>query len=198
MLRNLNRTLSRGRICGTNKSGVLGALIPSTGTSGPAYLYPSLNLPDDSDNEYQGYITSLPAGVTFFANEDTSFTASANDGVYAIPWDLYENGVYLGSTSLTLQIGSSSASISCRIGDAFANGSNSAILQSSVIQCDVGSSSANGLNSSILIATQVQAFTGICASDGSFATITFGNNNIKSGDRLSFQLISQSFTITLL
>jgi hypothetical protein len=85
--------------------GTPGSLIPSTGTHGPAYVYPSLSLPADAFKEYYGVITSIPVGVTIDASEDSGFEASAADGTYIVPFDLVENGVNIGSTTFTLVFG---------------------------------------------------------------------------------------------
>jgi hypothetical protein len=174
MLRNLNRVYSRGRICGTPQSGVVGSLIPSTGSNGPGYAYSSLSLPADNDKEYQGYITSIPSGLTIFANEDTSFTASANDGTYTVPWDLYENGILLGSTSFSLTFGSGSV-ISCVVGNSAAAGSLANISMGVIVSALVGNSSAAGATASVLnipVGITIFAQRGSAIADGQSAHIT--------------------------
>lgn len=98
MLRNLNRSLPRGRICGTPHSGILGSLISSTGDNGAAYTYNDLSLPADASSEICGQITAWPSAGTLFAYEDTSFSfTSAPDGAYTFQYQLYVNGVATGS-----------------------------------------------------------------------------------------------------
>lgn len=90
---------------GSGALGIRGDAIPSTGTDGPGYIYPSLSLPTDAAKEYYGVITSIPVGLTLDAGEDSAFNGTAADGTYIVPWDLYEFGVLLGSTSFTMTFG---------------------------------------------------------------------------------------------
>jgi hypothetical protein len=202
MLRNLNRTYSRGRVCGTPQSGVAGSLIPSTGSHGPGYAYSSLSLPADNDKEYQGYITSIPTGLTIFANEDTSFTASANDGTYTVPWDLYENGVFLGSTSFSLTFGSG-AVISCTVGNAAAAGSLASISGNVVLQALVGNALAAGSTatiSSIAGSSTIAALVGDAAANGKIAAITSIPVNITIATSVGSAVaagVSPTITVTL-
>lgn len=85
--------------------GVLASLIPSTGTHGPGYIYNSLALPADAAKEYYGLLGTLPAGLTITPSEDSSFTASGADGFYVVPFDMYENGAYMGPSSFTVVFG---------------------------------------------------------------------------------------------
>ena len=85
--------------------GTLGSLIPSTGTHGPAPIFPCLSLPADANKEYYAVITSVPVGLTLFANEDSSVIASGADGPYVVPFDLYEYGVLVGSNDFSVAFG---------------------------------------------------------------------------------------------
>jgi len=80
--------------------GVLGSSVPSG-----AYGFKSLSLPADAGKEYCFPITSVPAGLTIDAGEDSGFTASANDGTYVVPFDVIEDTVNIGSSSFTLVFG---------------------------------------------------------------------------------------------
>ncbi|MES2262102.1 MAG: hypothetical protein V4724_26575 [Pseudomonadota bacterium] len=86
--------------------GVLGSLIPSSGANGAGYLFKTLSLPADAGKEYCGLITSIPAGLTITAEEDSDFAASGADGTYIVPFDVIENGINIGSSSFTLTFGS--------------------------------------------------------------------------------------------
>ncbi len=93
-------------VIGDTGHGVLGAAVPSAGTSGPAFAYDSLILqPGYAGKEYRGTFDSLPAGLNMVAFEDTSFTATAPNGTYVVPWTLYEDGAVVGSSSFTLIFG---------------------------------------------------------------------------------------------
>lgn len=200
-LRNLNRKLPRGRICGTPKTGVLGSIIPSTGENGPGYIYNSLNLPDDASKEYQGYIKSLPTGLELFAYEDSSFIASAPDGVYVVPWELFQNGIFLGEATFTLTFGAGSTPvvISCSKGEASAAGKVADIIMNTVVKCTVGSASADGKLANIVNNTVISCSVAIGTATGRPATIVSGGNtNIKPGDRLSISLLPSPTTITLM
>lgn len=85
--------------------GVLGANIAHGGTNGDGYGWASVNQATDAGKEYYFPITSIPAGLSISVGEDTSFTASANDGTYVVPFDQYEWGVKLGSSTFTLNFG---------------------------------------------------------------------------------------------
>ena len=108
MLRNLNRSTARGRVCGTPRTGVLGSAIPSTGDNGAPPLYNDISLPADNDKEYRMRITTWPSGLTLFAYEDSSFIASGADGLYTIPYELHENGAIVGTSQFQILFGSSS------------------------------------------------------------------------------------------
>lgn len=113
MLRNLNRSFVRGRICGTPHSGVLGSLIQSTGDDGAAYTYSRLSLPADNNKEIRGQIVTWPSAGTLYAYEDTSFTFAAPDGSYTFEYQLYVDGVSVGSPeTVQLEIGAAGATIS--------------------------------------------------------------------------------------
>lgn len=114
MLRNLNQSSGGQRVCGTPKSGVLGSLIPSTGDNGAGYTYNDLSLPADNTKEICGRITSWPSAGTLTAYEDTSFEFSgAPDGAYSFQYQLYVDGVAVGSPStVSLAVGTASAQFS--------------------------------------------------------------------------------------
>jgi hypothetical protein len=104
--------ISSSLVIGNTGLGVLGLNIPSTGTDGPGFLYNDLSLPADLVNEFYGHITSntFPAG-TFYSYEDSSFSViGAPTGIYNFVYDLYQNGVLIGSTSAQIAIGGGVAS----------------------------------------------------------------------------------------
>jgi len=93
-------------VIGDAGHGVAGAAIPTTGTHGPAFAYDSVVLQAGyADKEYRGTITAVSAGVDIVAAEDTSFNATGPVGSHTIEWSLYENGVFIGSSTFTLQFG---------------------------------------------------------------------------------------------
>ena len=93
-------------VIGETGHGMLGAAVPSAGTSGPAFAYDSVILqPGYVGKEYRATLDSIPFGLTMVAFEDSSFTATAPNGAYIVPWTLYEDGVAVGSSSFTLVFG---------------------------------------------------------------------------------------------
>lgn len=92
---------------GTGSIGTLGSDIPTD-----SFIYPSLSLPADAAKEYYGLITSIPAGLTIVTMEPGDYDASANDGTYTVPFDLYEWGVKLTpSASFALTFGGATVSL---------------------------------------------------------------------------------------
>lgn len=102
----LTEPIAGALVIGDTGLGVLGSAIPAAGTHGPAYAYDSVVLQGAyAGNEYRGTITSVPAGVSIIAAEDTSFTATGPVGTHTIGWALYENGALVGTTTFTLRFG---------------------------------------------------------------------------------------------
>lgn len=127
----LGASIVPGRqVYGNGALGVLGSLIPGSGSSGPAYAYPSLEHPADDAAEIQGLVTShtFPPG-TFFAYPDTSFTAiGAPDGTYSVTFDYKRDGVLIGAVTFPVYIGAApgaSASVSISTAGASFSGSSS-------------------------------------------------------------------------
>jgi hypothetical protein len=87
--------------------GVPGSLVPSSGDSGPAYLYNDLALPADANAEVTGRILSWPSAGTLTVNEDSSFIFSgASDGSYSFTYQARFDGVDIGSPrTVTLIVG---------------------------------------------------------------------------------------------
>jgi hypothetical protein len=135
MLRNLNQSSGGQRVCGAPKSGVLGSLIPATGDNGAGYTYNDLSLPADSAKEICGRITSWPSAGTLYAYEDTSFEFSgAPDGAYSFQYQLYVDGVAVGSpASVALTVGSVAATAQFAVTTDSAVFSGSASTSSSAI-----------------------------------------------------------------
>lgn len=89
--------ISGALVIGDTGHGVLGSAVPSTGEDGPSFLYDDLSLPADSGKEIRGHITTFPVGGTFFAWEDGRFSFDAPDGDYTFVYQLYVDGVAVGS-----------------------------------------------------------------------------------------------------
>src|SRR5574343_342108 len=98
---------------GVGGLGVRGDEVPSTGTHGAGYLYNDITLPGEAADEFYGYITSPPVGLTtFFAYEDSSFSAAGPDGVYSCTYAGYKNGASYGSATATFTIGATVLAVS--------------------------------------------------------------------------------------
>lgn len=93
--------------------GLLGSQIPSSGTSGPGYAYPSLSLPADANKEICGRITYMPPGLAFAPEEDTSGRPTAADGTYTVMWQLIVDYIPTGpEVPITLTFGTGSVVVS--------------------------------------------------------------------------------------
>lgn len=107
MLRNLNLQYPGGeRRIGLCTTGVLGSTIPSTGPSGPAWMYPSLRFPAASSAEYAYWIEAhnFPSGLPLSDTSAGTFSGLP-DGVYAAAVTLEENGVYAGAFPVVVTVG---------------------------------------------------------------------------------------------
>lgn len=93
-------------VVGNRGLGVLGSQVPGTGTHGPAYIYPSLDLPDDAGKEVRGLIVTPPASGLLVAGEDSSFLLlGASDGEYTLEYRLFVDGADLGLVAVTFNVG---------------------------------------------------------------------------------------------
>lgn len=104
----LDEPIPGSLMIGDTGLGVLGTTVPATGTHGPAFAYSSVVLqPAFADKEYRAELGVLPSGLTLQVFEDSSFVARAANGSYVVPWSLYEDGVLVGTTTFTLNFGTS-------------------------------------------------------------------------------------------
>lgn len=80
--------------------GVKGSEIPSTGESGPSYLYVHASLPTDDNVEFRGEFLTIPsgAGITFDSDSYGRFNIVAPDGIYTAIYNLYRDGVLDGGS----------------------------------------------------------------------------------------------------
>jgi len=182
MLRNLNQSSGGQRVCGTPKSGVLGSLIPSTGDNGAGYTYNDLSLPADNAKDICGRITSWPSAGTLTAYEDTSFEFSgAPDGAYAFQYQLYVDGVAVGSPStVSLSVGTASAQFSVTTDSPVFSGSASTsssaifnILIDDAIFAGGAIVSGAPNEASFAVTTDDAVFSGGASVAGSPASATF-------------------------
>ena len=97
-------------VVGDAGHGVLGSEVPAGGQHGASILYNDLSLPADANREVRALVTAWPASGTLFVYEDGSFTFSAPDGAYSFQYQLYVDGVPVGSpATVALQIGAGGA-----------------------------------------------------------------------------------------
>lgn len=94
--------------------GILAEDIPATGEHGASVLYDQVTLPADNGKEIRAEILTTPTGLTtWLQDEDGTVDATAPDGVYTYPIQVYVDGVALGSTkTVTLTFGAAGASSS--------------------------------------------------------------------------------------
>lgn len=107
MLRNLNQTYAGGeRRLGLCTTGVLGSAIPSSGTSGPAWMYPSMRPPATNTREYSYWIEAhtFPGGLPP-GDDSAGAITGLPDGVYAAAVALYEWDVYVGAFPVLVTVG---------------------------------------------------------------------------------------------
>jgi hypothetical protein len=98
--------ISGALVLGDTGHGVLGAALPALGQHGPGFAFDSASLqPGFAGKEYRGTIDSMSPGLRLMAAEDTSFTATGPDGSYEVAWSLFEDGVYVGSSTFTVRFG---------------------------------------------------------------------------------------------
>jgi len=93
---------------GNRGLGVLGSEVPSSGPNGAGYIYADLTLPADANKEYSAYVAAPPAGLFIF--EDTSYFY--NGPSTSFQYDLKEDGVFLGTQTVTILVETPTASLS--------------------------------------------------------------------------------------
>lgn len=93
-------------VVGSPGLGALAENIPASGEHGPGYAYVSLSFPADTGKDICGRITTQPVTGTLHAYEDTSFVFDGPDGIHNFSWQLYVDGVAIGSSQqMTLDVG---------------------------------------------------------------------------------------------
>lgn len=173
MLRNLNRTFSRGRILGTPKTGVLGALIAATGDRGPGYCYKDLSFPADSNKEIRGLITRRPTLGTLVAYEDTGFTYDGETDSF--DYQLYVNDVKTGpEVTVGLNVGSPTVTLSLTTGSVFSGSASvaggSPEFTLSIIADSVFTGDATVIGSSPVVTMSIYAQSIFAGNAGVYIT----------------------------
>lgn len=103
--------ISGAIVVGDAGHGVLAQQIATTGDYGPGYAYSSLSFPADNDKEIRGLITTQPALGMLYAYEDTSFTFVGPSGTHNFQYQIYVDGVALGSPqTATINVGGAGSS----------------------------------------------------------------------------------------
>lgn len=101
-----SRLIPGAVVCGVRGLGVKGSLIPSTGTDGPSPVYPSLSLPADANKEYRVVLVAQPSfGTVSFGDKTETLVTSLHDGQTSFSFDLYEDGVKIGTVVNQVNIG---------------------------------------------------------------------------------------------
>lgn len=97
---------------GNRGHGVLAEDIPSTGESGPSYLFNDLTFPADNGKEIRGEIIALPSAGTFTADEYGRFEhTGASDGDYTTQYRLYVDGADQGTAFIYTSFGGDTATV---------------------------------------------------------------------------------------
>lgn len=169
--------------------GVPASSIPSTGDSGPGYLFNDIAeqgaAPTD---EMRGEILTWPSAGTLTANEDSSFSfTGAPDGVYTATYRGYKNGVSYnnpdeagGEWIITMTIGSEAPSNSQATVSATFNQFSAAVAASSI---DPLGSSAVVAATFSQFSTEVSAGTLYALDSSASVSVTFGqfSANVSAG-----------------
>jgi hypothetical protein len=117
-------------LIGNTGGGVLAQALATTGDNGDGYLANDVTLPADNGKEICGRFTYVPPGLTLFAYEDGSLTASGADGTYNALYQLYVDYVPIGSpVALSMTFGTPSVTITA----SWAEGSETISATASVI-----------------------------------------------------------------
>lgn len=94
-------------VVGNRGLGIVGAEImatTATGDDGAGFLYNDLTSADDA-KEIRGLIVTPPSSGTFTAYEDGSFSMTGTSGAFSFTYQLYVDGVAVGTASVVMQDG---------------------------------------------------------------------------------------------
>lgn len=168
---------------GVGGLGVLGSEVPSTGTHGAGYLYNDITLPGEAGDEFYGLITSFPVGLsTFFAYEDSSFTATGPDGSYSFTYTGYKNGAAYGSQTVTITLGAAALVVQ----DAtHAHAADSLTLSTQAVLAVADATHGHAADALVLTTSStlvVQDATHAHAADG--ITFTVGGTSLTAADAI--------------
>lgn len=145
--------ISGAVVLGNRGLGVLGSAVPSSGDDGAGYLYNDLSLPADAGKEVRGLITAPPSGLTsFFAYEDSSFTASGPDGAYPFTYRLFVDGADLGTATVTINIGAVSSTVTAAPGAATVSAAGASVA-AAVVGAAAGAATVSAVGSSGAVGT---------------------------------------------
>lgn len=93
-------------VIGDTGHGVLGISVPAFGLHGPGFAFDSVLLQAGfATKEYRATIDSTAPALRLSAAENTSFLATGPDGSHEVAWSLFEDGIYVGSSTFTVRFG---------------------------------------------------------------------------------------------
>jgi hypothetical protein len=174
MLRNLNQSRPRGRVCGTPHSGVLAAAVLETagGLNGDGLLVNDVLVGDPADCEYAVEILTWPEAGDLFVWENGAFSFSgAPDGTYIGLQQVRKKGIVDGDpTTYTFNVGVPTTTISCMVGDAVAAGLTASVVKNVTIAVTVGGVVADGLIATINREMRIACSIGEAAAQGAAAS----------------------------
>ncbi len=131
--------------------GLRGDAVPSSGASGPGYLYGGLTLPDDAAKEVRGLITRWPSG-TLAVYEDSSFTYSgATD--YAL-YQLYVDGA---ASTLDIGYGAGVGRLDLNVGDLASGSLSGGVVLADIAPSGVLAAQASALSGAVQLGDAVPA-----------------------------------------
>lgn len=163
-------------VFGVGSLGVLAEDIPSTGDSGPSFLFSDLVFPADNGKEICGTITTWPTYGVLVANEDGSFNYSgAPDGSHSFGYQLKVDGAPVGPETFEyIQVGSVPVTIPCNVGSAVDIPLSATVSSPQTVQCAQGAASALGLTASVYSDQLIASGVGLASATGLSATIATG------------------------
>lgn len=168
-------------IVGVSGHGVLAENVPSTGESGPGYLYNDLDLPTDNGKEVRGEIVVWPSTGTLAANEDSSFEfTGAPDGAYTFQYQLYVDGVLTGSPATVDLVVGGATTVSATLATVGVTAYQATIVtgNNTTVNATLGALSVTAFDATVTTTTNVtvNATTATASATAYPASVMVGGN----------------------
>ena len=181
--------------------GIPASQIPSTGTSGAAYLYNDIAAQGASaTDEFYSNVLTTPASGTFTHNEYSAFSlVGAADGTHLATYEGYLNGVKYGDYTITMEIGSNESNTSIAGDLPKLTSSMTVAITAAGYNINIAGSLPKP-SSSISMASVVPSYNmnvaGSLPKVNSTMSITVGNNSVNINLAGNLPKITSSMSIT--